>query len=127
VGTILLRREGWEVNKKRVQRLWREVGLRVPTKERKRRRLTVTSENGCTRRRAEYIDHVWSYDFAMDATEDGRRLKVMPIVDEYSRECLALEMERSITAEGVVEILDKLFSERGEPAYIRSLTMAPSS
>ncbi len=101
----LLRREGWAVNKKRVQRLWREAGLKVPAgRERKRRRLG-SSENGCTRRRAEYIDHVWSYDFAMDATEDGRRLKVMPIVDEYGRECLALEMERSITAEDVVGIL----------------------
>lgn len=116
----LLRREGWEVNKKRVHRLWREADLKVPTKERKRRRLMGSSENGCTRRRAEYIDHVWSYDFAMDATEDGRRLKVMPIVEEYSRECLALEMERSITAEDVVEILDRLFTERGEPTYIRS-------
>jgi putative transposase len=115
----LLRREGWKVNKKRVQRLCREADLKVPTEERKRRRLG-SSENSCTRRRAEYIDHVWSYDFAMDATEDGRRLKVMPIVDEYSRECLALEMERSITAEDVVGVLDKLFSERGEPAYIRS-------
>ena len=115
----LLRREGWEVNKKRVQRLWREAGLRVPAKERKRRRLG-TSENGCTRRRAKYIDHVWSYDFAMDTTEDGRRLKVMPVVDEYSRECLALQMERSITAEDVVETLARLFTERGEPAYIRS-------
>ena len=115
----MLRREGWAVNKKRVQRLWREAGLKVPAKERKRRRLG-TSENGCTRRRAEYIDHVWSYDFAMDATQDGRRLKVMPIVDEYSREGLALEMERSITAEDVVEVLDRLFTERGEPAYIRS-------
>jgi putative transposase len=115
----LLGREGWQVNKKRVQRHWREAGLKVPAKERKRRRLG-SSENGCTRRRAEYPGHVWSYDFAMDATEDGRRLKIMPIVDEYSRECLALEMERSITAEGVVEILNLLFTERGEPAYIRS-------
>jgi putative transposase len=117
----LLGREGWEVNKKRVQRLWREAGLKVPpsSRVRKRRRLG-SSENGCTWRRAEYIDHVWSYDFAMDATEDGRRLKMMPIVDEYSRECLALEAERSITAEDVIETLDRLFSERGEPAYIRS-------
>ena len=115
----LLRREGWAVNKKRVQRLWREADLKVPAKERKRRRMGA-SENGCTRRRAEYIDHIWSYDFAMDATEDGRRLKVMPIVDEYSRECLALEMERSITAEDVVEVLGRLFIERGEPDYIRS-------
>jgi putative transposase len=115
----LLGREGWAVNKKRVQRLWREAGLKVPTKERKRRRLG-TSEDGCTRRRAEYIDHVWSYDFAMDATEDGRRLKVMPIVDEYSRECLALDTERSITAEDLIETLDRLFTKRGQPAYIRS-------
>jgi putative transposase len=116
----LLRREGWAVNKKRVQRLWREAELRVLSgKERKRRRMGA-SENGCTRRRAEYIDHVWSYDFAMDATEDGKRLKVMPIVDEYSRECLALEVERSITAENVMEVLDRLFIERGEPVYIRS-------
>jgi putative transposase len=115
----LLRREGWAVNKKRVQRLWTEAGLKIPAKERKRRRMGV-SENSCTRRRAEHIDHVWSYDFAMDATEDARRLKVMPIVDEYSRECLALETERSITAEDVVEVLDRLFTERGEPAYIRS-------
>ncbi len=116
---VLLGREGWAVNKKRVQRLWREADLKVPAKERKRKRLG-TSENGCTRRRAEYIDHVWSYDFAMDTTEDGRRLKIMPVVDEYSRECLALEAERSITAEDVVEILDRLFTERGKPAYIRS-------
>jgi transposase InsO family protein len=115
----LLRREGWKVNKKRVQRLWREAGLKVPTKQRKRRRLG-SSVNGCTRRRAEYPDHVWSYDFAMDATDDGRRLKVMPVVDEYTRECLALEVERSITAEDVMEVLDRLFGERGEPGYIRS-------
>jgi putative transposase len=121
VWALLLRREGWAVNKKRVQRLWREAGLKVPAKKVHKRRRLGTSENGCTRRRAQYIDHVWSYDdFAMDATEDGRRLKVMPIVDEYSRECLALEMERSITAEDVVEVLDMLFTERGEPAYIRS-------
>jgi putative transposase len=115
----LLRREGWAVNKKRVQRLWREADLKVPAKERKRRRMG-TSENGCTRRRAEYIDHVWTYDFAMDTTQDGRRLKVMPIVDEYSRECLALEVARSIPAEDVLSTLTRLFMERGEPAYIRS-------
>jgi putative transposase len=116
----LLRREGWEVNKKRIHRLWREAGLKVPaSRERKRRRMG-TSENGCTRRRAEYPGHVWSYDFAMDATEDGRRLKIMPIVEEYSRECLALEVERSITAEDVVKTLDRLFTERGAPSFIRS-------
>jgi transposase InsO family protein len=116
----LLRREGWEVNKKRVLRLWREVGLKVPKKQHKSRRLVGNGENGVTKRRAEYPDHVWSYDFAMDATEDGRRLKVMPVVDEYTRECLSLEGRRSIKAEGVVDTLARLFDRRGEPNYIRS-------
>jgi putative transposase len=114
-----LRREGFEINKKRVHRLWREAGLKVPTKQRKRRRLGV-SENGCTKRRAEHKDHVWSYDFVMDRTEDGRRLKMMPLVDEHSRECLSIEVERSITAKEVVKTLATLFAQRGEPAFIRS-------
>ena len=118
----LLRREGWPVNKKRVYRLWRREGLKVPEgKQRKRRRLLeATSENGCTRRRAEHKNHVWSYDFVMDLTDDGRRLKMMPVVDEYTRECLSIEVERSITAEDVVETLASLFRSRGEPAFIRS-------
>jgi putative transposase len=122
----LLRREGWAANKKRIQRLWREADLKVPAKERKRRRMGA-SENGCTRRRAEYIDHVWSYDFAMDTTEDGRRLKMMPIVDEYSRECLALETERSITAADVVETLNRLFSGSGASRLTSVRTMALNS
>lgn len=117
----LLRREGWEVNKKRVLRLWREQGLKVPKKQHKSRRLGMGGgENGVTKRRAEYPGHVWSYDFAMDQTEDGRRLKVMPVVDEYTRECLSLEGERSIKACGVIDTLRRLFIERGEPDYIRS-------
>jgi len=117
----MLRREGWRVNKKRVHRLWRKEGLKVPDKQRKRRRLLEgTSENGCTRRRAERRNHVWSYDFVIDETEDGRRLKMMPIVDEYSRECLSIEVERSITAEDVVSTLASLFCQKGEPAFIRS-------
>ena len=116
----LLRWEGWEVNKKRVLRLWREQGLKVPHKQHKRRRLVGSGENGVSRRRAEYPDHVWSYDFAMDSTEDGRRLKVMPVVDEYTRECLSLEGQCSIKACGVIDTLRRLFIERGEPAYIRS-------
>ena len=115
------------MSKKRIHRLWREAGLKVPaTRERRRRRLG-TSENGCTRRRAEYLGHVWSYDFAMDATEDGRRLKMMPIVEEYSRVCLALEVEPSITAEDVVKTLDRLFAKRGAPSFIRSVRAAPNS
>jgi transposase InsO family protein len=86
----MLRREGWPVNKKRVHRLWRKEGLKVPDRQRKRRRLSNlgASKNSCTRKRATHLNHVWSYDFVMDLTEDGRRLKMMPIVDEYSRECL---------------------------------------
>jgi putative transposase len=95
----LLRREGWHVNAERIYRLWREEGLRVPNKQRRRRRLVGTGENGSSRRQAEYSDHVWSYDFVMDRTEDGRTLKMMPVVDEYTRECLALEVERSITSQ----------------------------
>jgi putative transposase len=119
----LLRREGWSVNKKRVHRLWKEEGLRVPERQRKRRRLAKlegTSENGCARRRAEHKDHVWSYDFVMDRTEDGRRLKMMPVVDEHTRECLTIEVERSITAEDVIGTLARLFGQRGAPAFVRS-------
>jgi putative transposase len=118
----LLRREGWKENKKRVHRLWREEGLKVPGgKQRKRRQLAHGgSENGCTKRKAEHKDHVWSYDFVMDWTENGRTLKMMPVVDEYTRECLCIEVERSITAKGVVKTLAALFARRGEPAFIRS-------
>jgi len=117
----MLKREGWSVNKKRVHRLWKEEGLKVPERQRKRRRvLEGASENGCKRRRAEHKDHVWSYDFVMDRTEDGRRLKMMPVVDEHTRECLAIEVERSITAEDVIGTLARLFGQRGAPALIRS-------
>jgi transposase InsO family protein len=116
----LLRRDGHYINKKRVHRLWRRAGLKVPAKQRKKRRLLGGTENGVSRRRAEYKDHVWSYDFVMDQTEDGRTLKMMPIVDEYTRECLCLKTERSITAEDVVSTLAELFNERGVPEYIRS-------
>jgi len=118
----MLRREGWVANKKRVHRLWKEEGLKVPNKQRKRRRplLEEARGNGCARHRAEHKGHVWSYDFVMDRTEDGRRLKMMPVVDEYTRECLALEVECSITAEDVIVTLARLFEERGEPRYIRS-------
>jgi len=117
----LLRREGWKVNKKRVHRLWREEGLKVPEKQRKRRRLAEGgSENGCTRKTAEHKDHVRSHDFVVDRTEDGRAPKMMPVVDEYSRECLSIEVQGSITAEEVVKTLAALFAHRGEPAFIRS-------
>ena len=117
--TALLRQAGWPVNRKRVERLWREQGLKVPQKQSKRRRLG-SSDQGSQRRRAERINQVWSYDFIMDQSEDGRRLKMLPIIDEYSRECLEIEVSRSLTAEDVVVVLGRLFVERGEPEYIRS-------
>jgi putative transposase len=82
----LLVREGWRVNRKRVQRLWRAEGLKVVRRQRKRRR-QGGSENGCVHHRAEYRNHVWSYDFTMDRTADGKRLKLMPVLDEFTREC----------------------------------------
>jgi transposase InsO family protein len=117
--TALLRRDGWRVNQKRVQRLWREHGLKVPPKQRKRRRLG-TSAHGATRRRAEHRNHVWSYDFVEDRTADGRKLKLLPIVDEFTRECLTIEVERSMTAREVVATLEYLFELRGAPQFLRS-------
>lgn len=117
--TAYLRREGWPVNKKRVHRLWREAGLQIPQKQRKRRRLG-SSENGCTRLKASYPNHVWSIDFLFDTTEDGRQLKFMPVVDEYTRECHAIDVSRSIKAERVVETLDRLFLAHGPPVHLRS-------
>jgi transposase InsO family protein len=117
--TALLRREGWSVNIKRVHRLWRREGLKVPQIRRKRRRLGH-GENGCARRRSERPNHVWSYDFLYDQTADGRQLKILPVVDEYTRECLTIEVERGMDAEAVVSTLEYLFEVRGEPEHIRS-------
>jgi putative transposase len=116
----LLRREGWPLNKERVHRLWRKEGSKVLDKQRKRRRLPIllgTSEDSCTRRLATHPNHVCSYVFVMDLTEDGRRLKLMPVVDEYSRECLSVDVERSFNAEDVVSTLASLFRQRGAPAF----------
>jgi putative transposase len=115
----LLVREGWTVNLKRVHRLWRREGLKVPQVQRKRRRFGQ-SENGCARRRSERPNHVWSYDFIHDQTADGRGLKMLPVVDEFTRECLTIEVERSLTAEDVVSTLEYLFEVRGVPDHIRS-------
>ncbi len=115
----LLRREGWRVNRKRIYRLWRQEGLKVPQKQRKRRRLGH-SGNSCVRRKAEREDHVWAWDFVHDRTTTGRPLKWLAITDEYTRECLALEVDRSITADKVLDVLVNLFLTRGVPKHIRS-------
>ncbi len=112
-------REGWRVNRKRVHRLWREAGWQIYRKAKKKRRLG-SSENGCTQLRAQRRNHVWSYDFVFDRTEDGRQLKFMPVLDEYTRECLALEVDRSMTGDDVVDTLVYLFQVHGEPEFIRS-------
>lgn len=115
----LLRNEGWRLNRKKVYRIWRKEGFKVPRKQRKKRRLGH-SVNDVVHRRAERINHVWCYDFVKDQTIDGRPLKFLPIEDEYTRECLALEVARSITAKDVIRTLEELFMIRGAPKYIRS-------
>lgn len=115
----LLRGEGFRVNVKRVYRLWRKEGLKVPQKQRKKRRLGC-SQNGCVRQRAAHINHVWCYDFVSDQTTDGRTLKLLTLEDEFTRECLAIEVERSITSVEVIETLRYVFEVRGVPQFIRS-------
>jgi transposase InsO family protein len=115
----LLRSEGWRAGETRVLRLWRREGLKVPQKKRKKRRLG-TSENGCHRRRAEHKNHVWCWDFVFDRTVGGSPLKWLSIVDEYTRECLALKVARGITSEDVIDTLAELFAMRGVPKQIRS-------
>jgi len=114
-----LRREGWEVNAKRVQRLWRQEGLKVPRRQRKRRHLGH-SGNAVSQRQATRVNEVWSYDFVFDQTEDGRRLKWLPVCDEFSRESVALEVARRMEAKDVIAVLEQAVAERGAPAYIRS-------
>lgn len=115
----MLRLEGWRVNRKRVHRLWRREGFKVPAKQHKRRHLGC-SENGILRRRSEHKDHVWAIDFIHDTDESGRPLKWLSVVDEFTRECLALQVRRSMTARGVAEVLIDLFTARGVPVHIRS-------
>ena len=117
--TAVLQHEGWRVNAKRVQRLCRQEGLKVPQKRRKQRALGA-SANACHVRRAERQDHVWTWDFAFDRTESGTTLKWLSIVDEYTRECLALKVARSITSEDVLDTLAELFAMRGVPTAVRS-------
>jgi len=115
----LLRAEGWRASDTRVYRLWRREGLKVPRKRRKRRRLG-NSLNACHLRKAERKDHVWCWDFVFDRTTSGSQLKWLSIVDEYTRECLALKVDRSITSEDVIDTLAELFAMRAAPRHIRS-------
>ena len=117
--TAILQLEGWRVNHKKVERIWRQEGLKVPKRQPKRRHLWLNN-GSCIRLKPEYKNHVWSYDFVKDSTSDGRPLRLLNIIDEYSRECLAIEVDRKIKAEDVIESLSELFLLRGIPEYIRS-------
>ena len=117
--TGLLRLSGWRVNKKRVERIWRREGLKVPKKQPKRGRLWL-NDGSCIRLRPQHKNHVWSYDFVHDRTHNGRPLKILTVIDEYTRECLALRVERRMTSEQVLESLAGLFVYRGVPDHIRS-------
>jgi transposase InsO family protein len=117
--TALMRREGWRVNHKRVERIWRREGLKVPARQPKRGRLWL-NDGSCIRLRPERKDHVWSYDFVHAWTHDGRPLKLLTLMDEYTRECLSIDVSRRLDSEDVLCRLATLFVERGVPEHIRS-------
>jgi len=117
--TAMLRQKGWQVNHKRVARIWRKEGLKVPKKQPKRGRLWL-NDGSCIRLRPEHKDHVWSYDFMIDRTGGGRAFKILNIIDEYTRECLASVVKRKITSQDVIDRLFHLFIFRGIPVHIRS-------
>lgn len=114
-----LKQEGIQVNRKRVHRLWKQAGLKVVRPMTKRAR-TGASENACTLKRAEYPNHAWTYDFTFDETRDGRRLKFLAVIDEFTRQCLRIEVGRSMTGKTVVRVLAELVQVHGEPGAIRS-------
>ena len=117
--TALLHNEGWRVNHKRVERNWRSEGLKVPKKQPKRGRLWL-NDGSCIRLRPQYKNHVWSYDFMTERTHDGRAFRILNILDEYTRDCLDILVERKITTHQVIERLAHLFITKGIPEHIRS-------
>jgi putative transposase len=117
--TALLREAGWRVNKKRVERIWRQEGLKIPQKQPKRGRLWL-NDGSCIRLRPEHPNHVWSYDFVEDRTHDGRKFRMLNLIDEFTRECLAIRVSRKLKAVDVIDMLSDLFILRGVPAHIRS-------
>jgi putative transposase len=116
--TALLRQEGWRVNHKRVERIWRREGLKVPRKQPKRRRLRLF-DGSCVRRRPEHRNHVWAYDFVHERTHEGRAFRMLVVVDEYTRECLAIDVARKLNSQDVLRVLARLFVRHGVPEYIQ--------
>ena len=117
--TALLKEEEWQVNHKKIERIWKREGLKVPQKQPKRRRLWL-NDGSCIRLRPKHKDHVWSYDFVMARTSDGRAFRILTILDEYPRECLAMRVDRHISSQDVIDQLYELFLLRGVPEHIRS-------
>ena len=115
----LLRQAGWQVNDKRIERLWRREGLKVPAKQPKKGRLWF-NDGSCIRQRPEYPNHVWSYDFVHDRTHDGRVFRTLNLIDEYTRECLMIRVDRKLNSVDVIDVLTDMFILRGPPAFIRS-------
>jgi transposase InsO family protein len=117
--TALLRAEGWHTNHKRVERIWRAEGLKVPPRQPKRARLWL-NDGSCVRLRPERPNHVWAYDFVEDRTRDGRKLRMLNVVDEFIRECLVIRVARRLKSADVIDVLADLFIMRGIPGHIRS-------
>ena len=117
--TAMLRQRGWLVNAKRVARIWRREGLKVPSKQPKRGRLWL-NDGSCIRLRPEYPNHVWSYDFVEDRTHDGRKYRMLNIIDEFTRECMAIRIGRKLKSTDVIDVLSDLFILRGIPTHVRS-------
>ena len=117
--TAMLRQRGWRVNAKRVARIWRREGLKVPAKQPKRGRLWL-NDGSCIRLRPEYPNHVWSYDFVEDRTHDGRKYRMLNVIDEFTRECLAIRINRKLKSTDVIDVLSDLFIMRGVPTHVRS-------
>jgi putative transposase len=114
---VVVRREGWIINHKKLRRLWREEGLRRPPPSKNKKRRPGGLDGSLLR--AEHLNHVWGLDFEFDETADLRRLKLLNIVDEHTREALAMDVDRSITGDDIVTALERLIAERGEPLFIR--------
>lgn len=117
--TSMLNNDGWKVNHKRVERIWRIEGLKVPQKQPKRGRLWL-NDGSCIRLRPEFPNHVWSYDFVFDRTHDGRAFKMLNIIDEFTRESVQIKIKRKLNSVDVLETLAELFLTRGVPKFIRS-------
>jgi putative transposase len=117
--SAMLRDVGWLVNDKRVERIWRQEGLKVPAKQPKRGRLWLT-DGSCIRLRPQHRNHVWSYDFVEDRTHDGRKFRMLNVIDEFTHECLAIRVDRKLKAVDVIDVLSDLFILRGVPGHIRS-------